>query len=68
MALPRKHCHSVVEYVAATLHALIQPVRPMLLFVNWNGKGLATAVIHGVDNGNLELIRVLGKMMGARHA
>lgn len=40
----------------------------MLLFVNWNGKGLATAVIHGVDNGNLELIRVLGEMMGARHA
>ena len=60
MTLPRKHCHGVVENIGPSLYALIQPVRTMLLFVNGYRKGLAPTVVDCINDGNVELVRVLG--------
>ena len=66
--LPSKHRQSMMEDVAAALHALVQPACPMLVLVDGDGEGLSTAVAFSIDERNVEFIGVLGKMMGAGHA
>jgi hypothetical protein len=68
MSLPRKHSHSVMKDVTSTLHTLIQPRRSMTLLVDWDRKGLATTVIHCINDRNIELLRMLRQMMSTRHS
>jgi hypothetical protein len=68
MTLAREHGHSVVEDITSTLHTLIQPTGSMSFFVDWNRKGLATTVIHGVNKCDIELVRVLSEMVSTTHA
>lgn len=68
MPLASKHRHGVVEDVASTLDSLIQPACSVSFLVEWDGEGLAPAVIFGVDDRDLELVWMLGKVVGARHA
>jgi len=68
MPLPSKHSHCVVEYVAATLHTLIQPAGSMSLLVKGNRESLATTIVLRVDEGYVELIGMVGKVVSAGHA
>lgn len=67
-AQPRKHSHGMMEDITSSLHALIQPSRPMLFAINGYGKGLAAAIVHRVDQLDLESIRMLAQALCARHA
>jgi hypothetical protein len=58
----------VVEDVASTLNTLVQPLGTMTLFVDSNGKGLASAVIYRIDESNIKLVRVFRKMVSTRHS
>ncbi len=68
MALSREHGHTVVEDVASSLHALIQPARSMGIFIDGYGESLTTTVVDGIDQGDVELIRMLREMVGTGHA
>jgi hypothetical protein len=68
MALAREHGHCVVEDVASALNALVQPRSSMSLLIDWNRKGLTSAVINCINDGDVEFIRVLRQMMSTRHS
>jgi hypothetical protein len=68
MSLSRKHSQGVVKDVASALNTLVQPRGAMALLVNRNRKGLASAVIHGIVDCNIEFFWVLRQMVRARHA
>ena len=58
----------MVEDVAPTLHALIQPARPMLLLLDRYGECLASAIVDRINEGHVELIRVFCQVVSAGHA
>jgi hypothetical protein len=68
MALPCEHGHRVVKDITSTLHTLVQPTSSMSFLVDWNRKGLATTVIHGVNKCDIKLVRVLSEMVSTTHA
>lgn len=68
MAQPRKHSHRVVEDETPTLHALIQPARPVFLLLDRDRKRLTSAIVHGINDSHVELVGVFCKVMGAGHA
>lgn len=68
MTLSGKHCEGVVEDIAATLDALIEPICTMLFFVDWNGISLTAAVVDCIDKRYIELVWVLDEMVGTGHA
>lgn len=57
---PGKHGHGMMKDVASTLYTLIEPTRSMFLLVNGNGKCLSSTVIHGINQGDIEFIWMLG--------
>ena len=68
MTLPGKHSHGVMEYVASALDTLIQPTCTIAILVDWDRKGLTTTIIDGINQGDLELLWMLRKMVGTGHA
>ena len=68
MALAREHGHRVMEDVASTLHALIQPARTMLILLDRYRERLPPAIVDRVNDGDVEFIGVFCQMMGAGHA
>ena len=65
VSLPCKHGHCVMKYVASPLYTLIEPVRPMLLFINWYRVCLSTTVVYRIDKRHVEFTR-LGEMVRVR--
>lgn len=68
MTLSRKHGQSMVEDITPTLHPLVQPLRAMPLFIQINGKRLSATVVNCVNEGNVEVVRVLREVVCAGHA
>ena len=66
--LTREHRHGMMEDVATTLNALVQPTGSMLFFVNRDGECLSTAIVHGIDDGHIEFVRMLGEVLSAGHS
>tara|TARA_R110002003_G_scaffold207_1_gene15956 strand:+ start:21863 stop:22051 length:189 start_codon:yes stop_codon:yes gene_type:complete len=58
----------MVENVASTLNALIQPCSSMALFVDWDGKRLSTAIIYSVDKSNVEFLGMLRQVVSTGHS
>ena len=68
MPLAGEHRHGMMKDVATTLDALVQPTSSMLFFVNRDGECLSTTIIHGIDDGDIEFVWMLGEMLGAGHS
>ena len=68
MTQPREHSHRVVEDIASSLHALIQPACAVFLLVNWYRERLASAVVDGIDDSHVEFVGVFCQVMGTGHA
>jgi hypothetical protein len=58
----------MVEDIASTLYALVQPTRSILLLVQWYCEGLTTAIVDGIDHGNVKFVLVFSKVVRTRHA
>jgi hypothetical protein len=54
--------------VAASLYSLIEPACPVLFFIKWHCESLPTAVVNGIDQRYIELVGMLGQVVGCRHA
>lgn len=67
-SLPGEHGQCVVKDVRAALDALIAPGSTVAITVDGYRESLAAAVVHGVNEGNVELVRMLSQMVGSRHA
>lgn len=48
-----------MEDITPALYTLIEPLGTMSFFVDWDRKGLTTAVIYCVDERNIELLGML---------
>lgn len=64
MALPCEHSHGVMENIASTLDALVEPAGSMALFVDCDRERLSSAVVDSIDECNVELVRVFSEVMG----
>ena len=62
-ALPSEHSHSMMEDITPTLDPLIHPTRTILLLIKRYRESLATTVIHRIDEGDIESVRVLRQMV-----
>lgn len=58
----------MMKNVAAPLNTLIQPASPMLLLVNRNTEGLSTAIIDSINERDVKVVGVIGKVVRTRHA
>jgi len=56
-----------MEDVAATLNTLVQPTSTSLFLVDGDRVCLTTAIVDGVNKGDIELVRVLRKVVRAAH-
>ena len=68
MPLTREHRHGMMEDVATTLNALVQPTGSVLLFVNRDRECLSTTIVDGINDGHIELLWMLGQVLGTGHS
>lgn len=68
MALSRKHGHRMMEDIAPALNSLVQPARLMLLLIDGNRECLPATIIDGINERDVELVRMLREVVRAGHS